>query len=150
MTREPPYALSVDRFIDASPEKVYEVWTTRTGEWFAPRPYLTPGVEMDLRPGGRFNTVMQAPDGTQMSGKGVFLEVIPARRLVFTDAFAEGWIPQPPFMLAIIEFAPEGTGTRYTATVHHWDAEAMERHEAMGFTTGWSAATGQLADLAEQ
>ncbi len=143
------HELSVTRLIDASPEEVYRVWTERTGEWFAPRPYTTPVVELDLRPGGRCLTVMKAPDGTDMPHEGVFLEVVPNRKLVFTDAFKADWTPQNAFMVVIVTFEPEGSGTRYTARVRHWSDESLKQHEAMGFHEGWSIVAGQLADLAE-
>ncbi|HEU6442797.1 MAG TPA: SRPBCC family protein [Microvirga sp.] len=144
------HELSVTRLIDASPETVYRVWTERTAEWWAPRPYTTPEVHMDLRPGGRCLMAMRAPDGTDLPRQeGVFLEVLPNRKLVFTDAFRAGWIPQDPFMVVIVTFEPEGSGTRYTAHVRHWNEETLKRHEAMGFHEGWGTVAGQLAALAE-
>lgn len=142
--------LSITRHIAAPPEVVWRVWTTRTGEWWAPRPYTTPGIELDLRPGGIGRMDMQAPDGTPLPNQGVFLEVVPNERLVFTDAFRAGWVPNPAFMLVIVTFAPEDGGTRYTARVRHWTAEARASHEAMGFHEGWGTVAGQLAALAEE
>lgn len=141
--------LSITRFIDAPPEAVYRVWTERTGEWWAPRPYTTPVVEHELRPGGRALSVMKAPDGTDMPNDGVFLEVVPNEKIVVTDAFTAGWIPQDAFMVAIFTFEPEGAGTRYTARVRHWNEESLKRHEEMGFHEGWGIVAGQLAELAE-
>lgn len=143
------HELSITRLIAASPKTVYRVWTERTGEWWAPKPYTTPVVELDLRPGGRGRMDMRAPDGTDMPNEGIFLEVVPNRKLVFTDAFKAGWIPQDPFMLVIVTFEPEGTGTRYTARVRHWSEETLKRHEAMGFHEGWGIVAGQLAEIAE-
>lgn len=143
------HELSITRLIEAPPETVYEVWTQRAGEWWAPRPYTTPAIDWDLRPGGRARTVMRSPDGTDMPHEGVFLEVVPHRRIVVTDAFKPGWIPQNAFMLAIFTFEPEGSGTRYTARVRHWSEEAVQQHEQMGFHQGWSIVAGQLAELAE-
>ena len=52
-------------------------------------------------------------------------------------------------MVVIVTFEPEGSGTRYAARVRHWTAEALKRHEAMGFHEGWGIVAGQLAELAE-
>jgi uncharacterized protein YndB with AHSA1/START domain len=94
---------------------------------------------------------MNAPDGSGLSNEeGVFLEVVPNRKIVFTNAFTVGWVPQDPFMVVIVTFEPEGTGTRYTARVRHWNDETLKRHEAMGFREGWAIVAGQLAELAEQ
>ncbi len=151
MTSEPAalHELMITRRIEASPETVYQVWAERLGEWWAPRPFTTPLVELDLRPGGRGLIVMRSPDGIDMPTEGVFLEVEPNRKIVFTNAFAAGWIPQDPFMVVIVTFEPEGAATRYTARVRHWDEATLRRHEAMGFHEGWSIVAGQLAELAE-
>jgi uncharacterized protein YndB with AHSA1/START domain len=150
------HELSITRLIDAPPETVYHVWTTRTGEWWAPKPYTTPGIELDLRPGGLGRMDMRSPDGEDMPNQGVFLEVVPNRKLVFSNVFKAGWVPQALSnegcdfaMVAIITFEPEGSGTRYTAQVRHWNEEARKRHEEMGFHEGWGIVAGQLAALAE-
>jgi uncharacterized protein YndB with AHSA1/START domain len=88
------HELSISRLIDAPPHVVYRVWTQRTGEWWAPRPYTTPVVDLDLRPGGRGRMVMRAPEGTEMPNEGVFLEIVPNEKIVFTNAFTAGWIPR--------------------------------------------------------
>lgn len=94
---------------------------------------------------------MQAPDGTEIPNRGVYLHVELGRRLVFTDAFAEAWAPSsaPPFMTADVTFedAPGGR-TRYLARARHWSVEDRARHEAMGFHAGWGAAAGQLEAVA--
>jgi uncharacterized protein YndB with AHSA1/START domain len=52
-------------------------------------------------------------------------------------------------MVAIITFDQEGSGTRYTARVRHWDPEAVKKHRDMGFEQGWSMCAAQLAEIAE-
>ena len=150
------HELSITRFIHAPPEAVYRIYTERTGEWWAPKPYTTPIVEWDLRPGGRSRTVMKSPEGEDMPHEGVFLEVVPNERLVFTNAFTAGWNPQALTgdgcdfaMIAIVTLEREGAGTRYTARVRHWGDAARKRHEEMGFREGWGIAAHQLAELAE-
>src|SRR3546814_8702524 len=63
--------------------------------------------------------------------EGVILEVIPERKVVFTDAFAKGWIPKKPFILGVFSFEPEGEGTRYRGIARHWDEAAMKQHQEM-------------------
>lgn len=142
--------LSITRLIDAPVAAVWRAWTAHGGEWFCPRPWRAEIVEQDLRPGGRSAIVMRGPDGEEHAMEGVFLEVEPERRIVSTDAFAHGWTPQEAFMVRIDTFADEGGKTRYTATAHHWTAEAKARHEAMGFAPGWNAATDQLEEVAKR
>lgn len=149
MTDTPLFELSITRLIDAPPATVWRVWTERLEEWWAPKPWTTRVIEIDLRPGGRSAMVMSGPDGESEPMEGVYLEVTPNERIVVTDAFKAGWIPQPPFMVGFFEFAEEGGKTRYTAGARHWDESAMKQHEAMGFTKGWAAVAAQLAALAE-
>lgn len=141
--------LSVTRLIKAPVATVWRVATERLQEWWCPKPWTVEIIEQDWRAGGRSATVMRGPDGEVMSQEGVFLEVTPGVRFVFTDAFASGWHPQSPFIVGAMEFASEGVGTRYTATVRHWTKEARDRHEAMGFEHGWTTAAEQLAAIAE-
>lgn len=141
--------LSVTRYIDAPPERVWQIMTERLTEWWCPRPWKTEIIELDWRPGGRAAMVMRGPEGEQHPSDGVVLEFTPNRRFVFTDAFSAGWQPQPAFMIGIFEVEPEGDGTRYTASARHWSAEAREQHQTMGFEEGWTAVAAQLAELAE-
>lgn len=146
-----PNELSVTRFIDASPEAVWTAWTTRTEDWFTPRPWTTK-TDFDLRTGGRADVVMTSPEGESHSYRGVFLEVVPNRRIVSTGAMTEGWVPQPGDMnfVRIDTFEPEADGTRYTARALHWEEQAAAKHREMGFEHGWGLVADQLAEIAIQ
>lgn len=143
--------LVLTRLVDAPHEKVYRCWTEPAllKQWFAPKPYETPVVEVDLRPGGSNLFVMRGPGGQDMPNRGVYLEVVPNERLVATDAFTEAWQPSAkPFMTLILTFEARGGRTLYTARVRHWTVEDREAHEKMGFHVGWGICTDQLAALA--
>ena len=143
--------LVLTRLLDAPRDKLYRCWTEPMlmKQWFAPKPYETPVVEMDVRPGGSSLIVMRGPDGQDMPNRGVYLEVVPNERLVATDAFTEAWQPSAkPFMTLILTFETQGDKTLYTARVRHWTVEDHEAHEKMGFHVGWGICTDQLAALA--
>lgn len=137
------------RDIAATPERLYRAWTTQLSMWWGPHGMTTPFCEMDLRPGGIFRTIMRAPDGTEYPTKGVFLEVVPNERIVFTDAFGPGWEPSTDiFFTAITTFVPLPDGrTRYTARALHWTIENRQRHEKMGFYAGWGESLDRLEAL---
>lgn len=142
--------LVLTRIIDAPREKVYRAWTDPEllKQWFAPAPITTSVAELDVRPGGSNRIVMRDPQGKEFPGRGVYLEVVPNERLVFTDAYTEAWKPSPkPFMTVILTFEDEGGKTRYTARVRHWTAADRKAHEEMGFHQGWGKCTDQLAAL---
>ncbi|MFN4091256.1 MAG: SRPBCC family protein [Alphaproteobacteria bacterium] len=141
----------LERVIDAPPEKIYRAYTDPAilSQWFAPKPWTITDAVIEPRPGGRFDFVMHGPNGERFPNSGVFLEVVPNRRLVSTDAFTPGWKPAgQPFMAARIELEPTGDGkTRYTATASHWTEAAMKQHEQMGFHDGWGQVADQLNEL---
>jgi len=143
--------LVLTRLIAAPRAKLWRAWTEPEllKQWFAPLPYTTPVAELDLRPGGRCLVVMRDPEGRDWPNPGVYLDVVENERLVFTDAFVSAWEPSAkPFMTAIVTFADENGGTRYTARVLHWTVADREEHERMGFHQGWGQCADQLAALA--
>jgi len=144
-----PFELSIERYIDAPPEAVYEIMTEQLEEWWCPKPWTTEVIAQDLRPGGRSALVMRGSNGEEHRMEGVILEVVPNRRMVFTDAFTAGWIPHAPFMVGFFELTHEGNGTHYRAGSRHWDEAAHQQHEQMGFVEGWTKVAAQLAALAE-
>ena len=141
--------LILTRDFDARPDKLYRAWTEPAllTQWFTPAPWTTPKAELDVRSGGSSLITMRGPDGTEFPNHGVFLEVVPNRRLVLTDAYTSAWVPsEKPFMTVTLTFDDLGSGrTRYTARVSHWTVADREQHEQMGFHKGWPIATEQLA-----
>lgn len=150
---EQPHELSFTRIIAAPREMVYRCWTEPDlmTQWFTPPPFTTVHAETDVRPGGSSLVVMRSPDGQEFPNRGVYLDVVPNEKLVFTDAYTEAWMPSgKPFMTAILTFEDAAQGqTKYTATVRHWTAEDCEAHKTMGFFDGWGKATDQLEALAK-
>jgi uncharacterized protein YndB with AHSA1/START domain len=148
---EPNYELSLTRLIDAPRAAVYRCWSEPAllKQWFAPKPYTTPVVEIDMRVGGGSLFVMKSPEGQDMPNRGQYLEIVPNARIVFTDAYVGDWQPSAkPFMTVVLTFEDEGGKTRYTARVRHWTEADKAQHEQMGFHPGWGLCTDQLAALA--
>lgn len=147
------HELVLTRNFDAPPDKVWRCWTEPAllEQWFCPKPWYVTEVNIDLRPGGEFSSVINGPDGEKFDNIGVFLEIEPQKRLVTTDAFRPGWIPSGrAFMAAEMTFEDAGDGrTRYTARAMHWDEAARKEHEQMGFHEGWGKSADQLAALAK-
>lgn len=142
--------LVLTRLIADPPAKLYRAWTEPDllKQWFAPLPWTTRHAELDVRTGGSNLVVMRGPDGAESPLRGVYLDVQPNRRIVFTDAYVRAWEPSAkPFMTVVLTFDEEAGGTRYTARVHHWTADDRKTHEAMGFHQGWGQCADQLADL---
>ncbi len=149
---DPKLDLVLDRVVDVPPALVWRAWTEPKllTQWFTPHPWTTPHAEMDLWPGGKFRTIMRSPEGEEHDNTGCFLEVVPGRRLAFTDALGPGFRPLGTgFMTAFIDITAEGSGTRYVATALHADEAGRKTHEEMGFMSGWGTALDQLVALAK-
>lgn len=146
------HELVLELILDGAKEKYFLCWTQPEllTRWFAPLPFTTSGAEIDLRVGGACNLTMRSPEGVEMPNPGVFLEIVPNRKLVFTDAFTAGFTPKDgvPFMVAEVNFEDAGEGkTKYVARARHWTAEAKAQHEQMGFREGWTQCAKQLEAL---
>ena len=146
------HVLTLTKLLDAPRAAIWRCWTEPDllRQWFAPRPWTTPHAELDVRPGGASLIIMRSPDGAEIPNQSVFLEVVPERRLVMTDAYVRAWVPSAkPFMTVELTMADAGAGgTTYIARAHHWSAEDCAAHEKMGFHVGWGICADQLADLA--
>ncbi len=147
MILDPALDLSLTREIALPPAVLFACWTQsqHIPQFFVPKPHRVVACHIDLRVGGAFNTSFDV-DGAVMQNNGVWLEIVQDKKLVFTDAYTEGWKPAPePFMTAIITLDDLGDNrTRYTAIARHRSAEAAETHRQMGFYQGWGTVVDQL------
>jgi uncharacterized protein YndB with AHSA1/START domain len=93
---------------------------------------------------------MRSPEGQDHPNVGCYLEVVPNRKLVWTDALEAGFRPtRAPAHLgfrftAAILLEPNGKGTKYTAIAMHSDEASRAKHDAMGFQDGWGTVLDQL------
>jgi len=146
------YELTISRLLNAPRSAVWQAWSDpkQLAKWWCPRPWTTEVRGFDLRPGGVFYTLMRGPDGDTSDNPGVFLEILPQERIVFTSSLLEGWRPATPWlaMTAIVTMEDEAKSTRYTARVLHKDEEDQRKHEEMGFHEGWGICIEQLGELA--
>jgi len=148
----PVLDLVFERVVPVRRELLWKAWTTPDllMQWFCPLPWKVTECQLDLRPGGRFRTVMRGPAGEVHDNVGVYLEVVAPERLVWTDALVPGWRPaEKPFFTGIITFTPEGAGTRYHALGRHASEAVRRQHEELGFHEGWGKALDQLVALAK-
>ena len=141
--------LILTRILPAPRDRVFRAWTRQLPQWWGPHGMTMLFCEIDLRPGGVFRLVLQAPNGTEYPSRGVFLEVVENERIVFTDAFDSDWQPNPAaFLTAVISFETVAGGrTRYTARALHWKAEHCAQHQRMGFNQGWGESLDRLMTL---
>jgi uncharacterized protein YndB with AHSA1/START domain len=134
-------SLTLKRRIKATPEKVYAAWTDpqKLIQWFRTSRIVPSSLraETDLRAGGRYRFSFKHDDGEYFEVGGVYREVVPNARLVFTWA----WHSTPEReSLVTISIKAEGDGT--LLTLHHAqfaDQAACDSHQK-----GW---TGMLDNI---
>ena len=138
---DPALDLILVREVNAPRDLIYTCWTTpeHLVNFFVPRPNKVTACQLDVR-----------VDGMIMQNHGVYLEVVPNEKLVFTGAYTVGWKPAPePFMTAILLLEDIGDGrTRYTAIARHRNADTAKQHADMGFQDGWGTVVTQLEEYA--
>jgi uncharacterized protein YndB with AHSA1/START domain len=153
--------LVLERTLNAPRHLVWSALTTpeHIKKWWAPRPYQTPDVELDLRPGGRFYNRMTGPDGFEAEGDGCILDVAEGERMVWTSALGPGWRPNDLgpegcgelSFTAIMTLADAGDGkTLYRAVAMHRNPADAETHAKMGFHDGWGTCADQLGEVAAE
>ncbi len=130
-------SLTLKRRINAAPEKIYAAWTDpkKIVGWWGTRDAVTFHAEADLRVGGRFAIGFRTAEGVENNVSGLYREIVPNRKLVFTWA----WRTTPEReSLVTVSFKPDEGAT--ILTLHHeqfFDETARANHER-----GW----GQLFD----
>jgi uncharacterized protein YndB with AHSA1/START domain len=122
--------LTLERTFEATPEEVWELWTTRDGieAWMGPDGFKVEVDTLDLRPGGELVYAMTAvgPDQVEFMTKAgmpltnqqhvVFVEVDPPRRLLFRDI--ADFVPgvEPYEVETLVELEPVEGGTHLVLT----------------------------------
>lgn len=132
-------SVTLVRKIKASPARVWAAITRpeQMLQWWGPDAGPTLSVDADVRPGGRLSVVFRLLNGQEHNPTGIYREVVPERKLVFT------WdLPGAPEPETLVTFRlePLDTGTELTLTHEHLpDQAACESHER-----GWSGLLDKL------
>lgn len=133
------------RLLDATPDEIWRAWTDpdEAAQWWHPRGVTTPreSVAIDARVGGRYSyTMVVDTTGQQYETVGVYREVVPLERLVFTWG-APGDDPDDcPLITVSIE--PAGDLTRMTFDLRGVAATAGDDD----IYDGWDSALDVLAE----
>ena len=84
--------LRIERVFNAPRELVFKAWTDpeHIRKWFGPRHHPAIHLSADIRPGGRWRSCLRSPEtGNELWVGGVYREIVPPERLVFTFAWEE-------------------------------------------------------------
>lgn len=137
--------LVIERLFDAPQALVWQAWTDpdMLARWSAPRELTIPKAESDVRVGGQYRVVMQAPDGRQYRLRGEYRELTPPSRLVMTHQWINADGSLDPETVCTITFEPRGQKTHMTFhQAGFGTAPSRDGHRG-----GWDSAFGVLDDL---
>ncbi len=138
----PKTSLRLTRQFAQSREKVFRAWTDPQAlrHWFAPDASCEVKAQIDLRVGGKYQIIILKTSGDRDCVAGVYREVQPSSRLVFTWA----WETTPEReSLVTVELKDKDGGTELVLTHERFfDEDARNRHEK-----GWSHLLARLAQV---
>ena len=106
--------------------------------------YSVPVCEIDLRPGGRWRFVNRTPKGELVAFYGVYREIAPPERLVFTEIFEQ--FPDTESVVTAV-FTEENGKTRLTVTALYPSLEVRDVVLKSGMERGAGISYDRLEDV---
>jgi uncharacterized protein YndB with AHSA1/START domain len=148
--------IEIRRTFDASTAQVWRAWTDpqRLMRWWGPKDFTAPTCRIDLRVGGKYLCCMHSPEGQDYWSTGVYREIVPQKRLVMTDSFADekgNIVPAshygmtgdfPMELLVTVNFEERDGQTEMT--LHHEGFPEGEMHDMAEI--GWNQSLDKLAE----
>jgi uncharacterized protein YndB with AHSA1/START domain len=149
-------AIVIVRVFNVPRELVWKAWTDpeHFKQWWGPKDFTSPFCEMDFRVGGKYLNCMRSPKGRDYWSAGVFKEIIPLEKIVYTDSFSDekgNVVPAtyygmnadfPLEMLVTVTF--EDLGGRTKMTLEHTGIPVGPHSE--GAQQGWNESLDKLAE----
>ena len=134
-------SVTLKRRLNAPAEKVYAAWTepAQIAHWFGPSETVAGSVhaEMDVRVGGRFRVSFNTVDGEYHEVGGIYREVAPNEKLVFSWAWHT--TPERESLVTVL-IRKEGEGAMLTLTHEQFFDEAARD----GHKRGWTGTLDKL------
>ena len=146
--------LQLTRVFPAPRELVFQAWTDANhfSQWFGAAACdggALQSVKVDARTGGKYRIQVRRTDGEFYTTVGVYREVKPPERLVFTWQFEkdgsgdEYGEVEPPETLVTLEFKARGAQTELVLTHERFaSADSRDRHEQ-----GWTRCLESLGNF---
>jgi uncharacterized protein YndB with AHSA1/START domain len=146
----------ITRIFDAPRELVWKAWTEpeHFKRWWGPKNFTAPVCKVDPRVGGVYLYCMRSPEGQDYWNTGVYKEIIPMERLVYTDSFADekgNVVPAthygmsadfPLELLVTVTFEEQGGKTKMT--LRHVGIPAGEMSDLTA--AGWNESFDKLSE----
>jgi len=140
-------SLSLTRSYPVAPEKVWRAWTDPQAlkRWWGPGGDQPVSVaQLDVRVGGRFRIVFGGAEGKDHEVQGVYQEVVPNRKLVFTWTWPNSTPERESLVTIMFRAVDRGTQLDF---LHEqlFDETVRDNHKR-----GWSETFDKLAQFLQQ
>jgi len=140
--------ITLTRLFNAPRELVWRAWTEpmHLARWFGPRGFTSSVPQLDVRVGGALRIVMHGPDGNDYPMKGVFSEVKPPERLVFSNIAIDNDGNHLLEGKTTVILEEQGGNTKLT--LHSFAKGLVPAAPAMldGMEAGWSQSLDKMAE----
>jgi uncharacterized protein YndB with AHSA1/START domain len=141
--------VAITRVFNAPRALVWQVWTDpkMMAQWFGPRGFTSSVPQLDARAGGALRIVMHGPDGNDYPMKGVFIEVSPPERLVFTNIALDkdgNHLLEGETTMTLTE---QDGKTTMRLTSHAVGRVPMATQMLAGMEAGWTQSIDKLGEM---
>ena len=139
--------LLITRSFDAPADVVFSLWTDpeHFKHWMGPGKYQCRQAHMDVRVGGAYRGMIYADDTGESWFGGVYREIEPNKRLVFTFKWDTGPHSEVDTLITITFQERDG---KTTQLFHQTPFLSVERRDA--HVGGWNGAFDKLGVYAEK
>lgn len=131
------HELVITRVFDAPRKLVFAAWTQseHVSHWLCPHGFRISFNEADLRPGGSWRSCMVSPEGKELWLGGIYREIVPDQRLVFTHAWDdEHGKPGHETLVTVTLEEIDGGKTRLTLRQAFFETAASRDGHGGGWT----------------
>lgn len=137
----------ITRAFNAPRRLVFEALTKveHVKRWYGPRALKIVVCEIDLRQGGSWRYVLQAPDGSEHGFTGVYREIVPPDRIVSTENY-EAMMPGHE-MLATVTLEEKDGRTTLKNRISYLSKADRDGHLQSGMESGMQETFDRLAEL---
>ncbi len=137
--------LTLKRTFNAPIQLVWEAWTQpeHIANWWGPKGMKTRVVQHNFSVGGKWEYVMQMPDGKEFTSEGVYT-LIEELSKIFSSA---DFKPMTEGVEIQAIFEEDGDKTNFTFNCVHATVEYCKQQEEMGFYNGWGSVFNRLDEF---
>lgn len=139
--------LIVRRRFEAPRERVFRAFTDPTdmAAWLGPKGFTCPECRLDVRVGGAWRACMRSEAGQDHNVSGVYREIRPPEKLVFTWAWDQPDGSRGHETVVTLEFKADGAGTELVLRQELFAETEHRDNHGKGWTSSFECLAEHLA-----